>query len=141
MNEYQTVENAGLGLIPVLFLLGIFLFCAYCQARMAKKMGLLNNSWWAYVPIVNTFLLFQMAGKPAWWFVLCLIPLVNVVVFAILWMETAKALGQSPFWGIMVLIPVINFFALGILAFSAGQPQYPTPPTVEEQPRQPQQVG
>ena len=139
MYDYQSSPDAGLGTIPILFLLGVYVYFAFCMFKMAQKTGHTDCAWWAWIPILNTFLLFKIAGKPAWWFLLCLIPLVNIIVFAILWMEAAKAVHVSPVWGIMVLLPLINFVALGIMAFSA-MPQ-PTPPAYTPQPRQPEHVG
>ena len=138
MNEYQTGADAGMGMLPLLFFLVLYLYLAFTMMKMAQKTGHSDSSWWAFIPILNTFLLFKMAGKPAWWFVLCLIPVVNIVVFAILWMEVAKACQQSPVWGFLVLIPLINFIALSILAFS-GSKSMASPPR-PEQTRQPTHV-
>jgi len=140
MYDYQPAPDAGLGLIPILFLLGIYVYFAFCQFKTAQKIGLHDCAWWAWIPIMNTFLLFRMAGKPAWWFILCLVPLVNLVVFAILWIEAAKAVRVSPVWGFLVLIPVINFVAIGIMAFSSP-PHQITPPPYQPQPREPEHVG
>jgi uncharacterized membrane protein YhaH (DUF805 family) len=122
MYDYQSSPDAGLGMIPILFLLGVYVYFAFCLFKVAQKSGHQDCAWWAWIPILNTFLLFKIAGKPAWWFVLCLVPLVNIVVFAILWMEAAKAVQ-----------------ALGIMAFSA-MPQH-TPPAYTPQPREPEHVG
>ena len=140
MYDYQPAPDASLGMIPILFLLGIYVYFAFCQFRTAQKIGLYDCAWWAWIPIMNTFLLFKMAGKPAWWFILCLVPLVNIVVFAILWIEAAKAAQVSPIWGFLVLIPVINFVAIGIMAFSSP-PHQITPPSHQPQPREPEHVG
>ena len=141
MYDYQSPAGTGFEMISLLLIVGIYLYLAFCQFKTAQKIGLHDCAWWAWIPIMNTFLLFRMAGKPAWWFILCLVPLVNLVCFAILWMETAKNAHVSPVWGFLVLIPVINFVALGIMAFSAPPPSYPTPPPLQPQPRQPEQVG
>ena len=140
MYDYQSPPEAGFGMILWLSIVGIYVYFAFCQFKTAQKIGLYDCAWWAWIPIMNTFLLFKMAGKPSWWFVLCMVPLVNLVTFAILWMEAAKNAKVSPVWGFLVLIPVINFIALGIMAFSAP-PAYPTPPPHQPQPRQPEQVG
>lgn len=139
MYDYQTGADAGFGMIPLLFMLGLYVYVAFCMFKMAQKSGHYDCAWWAWIPIMNTFLLFKMAGKPAWWFLLCLIPLVNIVVFAILWMEAAKAVGVSPVWGFLVLVPVINLVSFGILAFSA-MPSH-SAPSQTSQPRQPEHVG
>ncbi|MCP4686136.1 MAG: signal peptidase I [bacterium] len=140
MYDYQSGTDAGPGILPILALLAIYAYVAFTQYKIAQKCGCHDSAWWAWIPIMNTFLLFRMAGKPAWWFVLCLIPLVNLYVFAVLWMETAKTVGQSALMGFLVLIPILNFIALGVLAFSGGTYQVP-PPSQTERPRQPESVA
>lgn len=140
MYEYETGQSAGLGMIPLLFILGVYLYLAFTMFKMAQKTGHSDSAWWSFIPILNTFLVFKMASKPAWWFILCLIPIVNIVVFAILWIEVAKACGQSPVWGVLVLIPLINFIALGVLAFSAP-PRRLSPTSPSERPRTPTPVA
>jgi hypothetical protein len=141
MYEYPQAADTGLGTILMLLAVGLYVYFAFCQMKMAQKIGLLNSAWWAWVPIMNTFLLFKMAGKPNWWFFLCLIPLVNIIAFAILWMEAAKAVDNSPVWGFLVLVPFINFVAIGVLAFSAPPTPHRTPPPHEPKPYQPANVG
>ena len=145
MYEYQsgpTGADAGLGLIPVLVMLAIYVFYGYCQSRIAKKAGHSDIAWWAYIPILNVFQLIKLAGRPGWWFLLCLVPFVNIVAFAVLWMDTAKNVQQSAVWGIAMLLPFINFVALAVLAFSTPPRRMPPPrPTDYTRPREPQQVG
>lgn len=142
MNDFSSNSGAALGIIPIVFLIGLYVYFAFCQSKIAQKTGHSDTAWWSWIPILNTFLLFKMAGKPAWWFVLCLIPVVNIVVFAMLWWEVAKAARVAPAWGIMVLVPVVNFVAMGIMAFSTP-PQQMAPPShpQQPQPRQPEHVG
>jgi len=140
MYEYQSGTEASLGIIPILAFVAIYAYVAFTQFKIAQKCGCSDSAWWAWIPIMNTFLLFKMAGKPNWWFVLCLIPLVNIFVFAVLWIETAKAIGQSALMGFLVLIPILNFIALGVLAFSGSSYQVP-PPSHAERPRQPESVA
>lgn len=140
MYDLQSTPAAAFGIIPILAFVGIYCYCAFCMFKTAQKIGLHDCAWWAWIPIMNAFLLFKMAGKPAWWFVLCLVPLVNLVCFAILWMEAAKRAHVAPIWGFMVLIPVINFVALGIMAFSAPE-SHSAPPPHQPQPREPEHVG
>jgi hypothetical protein len=140
MYDYQTGPEAGLGMIPILVLLGMYVWFAFCQMKVAQKIGLNDCAWWSWIPILNTFLLFKMAGKPAWWFFLCLVPLVNIIAFAILWMEAARAAQTSPVWGFLVLVPFINFVAIGVMAFS-GPPSRPSPPPQQPKTQTPVNVG
>ena len=95
MNEYSAGPEAGLAMIPLLVMLGAYLYVGFTYFKMAQKCGHSDSAWWSFIPILNLFLMIKLANKPGWWFLLCLIPGVNVIIFAILGIETAKALGQD----------------------------------------------
>jgi hypothetical protein len=50
--------------------------------RVFTKAG--KPGWAALVPIYNLIVLLQIAGKPAWWFLLFLIPGVNVIMLILI---------------------------------------------------------
>jgi hypothetical protein len=59
-----------------------------------------------------------IAKKPLWWIILCLIPLVNIIIFIIVWMAIAEARGKPNWWGILLIVPVVGIIVPGYLAFS-----------------------
>ncbi len=117
-----TDGGAGFGAVFFLIVLAVYFYFAFTQYKIAQRVGCADKAWWSYVPVLNTFLLIQMAGKEWTWFLFCLIPVANVIVFAILWMEVAKASGNSSIWGVLVLIPFLNFVAMGVMAFAGSMP-------------------
>ncbi len=106
-----------------------YVYFAFMQQRIAQKIGLYDCAWWAYVPILNTFLLIKMADKPTWWFVLLLIPVANVVTFFLLWMNAARACGHAPLWGFLTMVPVINLVSVYVMAFTRGAGGYEGEPS------------
>ena len=139
---YDTSSSAAFG--GPLFLLAIvcaYIYLGYAQYRIAQKLGH-DNPWFSFVPIVNVIQIVQMAQKPLWWFVLILIPVVNVIALAILWITIAKRLGQSPVVGFLTIIPLLNFITLGVMGFGSGSSSPGTyPPPQHPQPKQPEHVG
>lgn len=125
MYDSNPAGSGAFGLLFFAIVLGIYLFVAYMQWRIANKVGCSANAWWSYVPILNTLLLCDMAGKERWWFFLTLVPLVNIIVFAALWFEIAKAAGFDGWLGLMILVPLINVIAMAIMAFGGGSGQAP----------------
>jgi len=107
---------AGIGIVGFIIYIALYLFFAYCLKVIAEKTGHTENSWWAWVPIMNMLLLLQIAQKPMWWFILLLIPIVNIIVGIIVLMEVAKARGKEGWWGIIAAI--IPFVGFPYLAFS-----------------------
>ena len=132
--------DASIGLIGWLIILGVWCYFGYCMYKMAQKCGQGDSAWWGFVPILNTFLLIKMAEKPMWWFLLCLVPVVNLVAFFALWIGAAKNCGSSAVWGVLALLPVINFVAWGVLAFSSPSYKRPTPPP-QSAPKSPERIG
>ena len=130
-----------LGLFFWLISAVLYFYFAFAQFKIAQK---INHSapWWAFIPVLNLFQEFQLAGKPWYWIFLYCIPLVNIIAWVVVWMDIAKKVGQSPVWGFLTLLPVINFAAIGVLAFSGGGSNQNSPfPQKEHQiPKQPEKV-
>jgi hypothetical protein len=53
-----------------------------------------------------------------WWFLLFLIPLVNVVVAIMVWMAVAEARCKPNWWGILMIVPLVNLVVPGYLAWA-----------------------
>lgn len=122
----------------LLLLLAAYIYMALCLQVIAKKTDT-KNGWMAWIPIANIFLMINIARKPLWWFLLILIPLVNIVIAVILWMEIAKRRGKPNWVGILIIVPFVGIVIPGYLAFSGdkkepssgGAPYIPTD-TVKE---------
>jgi hypothetical protein len=104
------------GLCIFIWLL-FYIYLAICLQVLAKKTGTVNG-WLAWIPIANVFLMISIAKKPLWWFLLLLIPLVNIVISIILWMAIAERRGKENWIGILIIIPVVGLGIPGYLAFS-----------------------
>lgn len=108
--------SAGMIVMWIVF----YLFFAYCIARLANKMGMpLGKAFiWALIPIANIFLLLKLAAKPYWWFILLLIPIVNIVISILMWMAIAERLGKPGWWGVMIgIVPFANIVFFLMLVF------------------------
>jgi hypothetical protein len=94
----------------------IYVYISYCWYIIAQKTNT-KDEWFAWIPIASIYLLLKIAGKPGWWFILLFIPIVNLVVIIIVWIEIAKR-RQKPGWlGLLALIPLINLPVYVVLAF------------------------
>lgn len=108
--------SAGMIVMWIVF----YAFFAYCIARLAQKMGMpLGKAFiWALIPIANIFLLLKLAAKPYWWFILLLIPIVNIVISILMWMAIAERLGKPGWWGVMIgIVPFANIVFFLMLVF------------------------
>jgi len=114
MYEYDGGSSFFAG-FSMLFWVAVYLYCAFCQFYIAKKVGH-ESPWWAFIPVLGTFQIVQLASKPWWWFFLFFIPFVNIVAWPMAWVEIAKARNKPAFWGVFMLIPFLNFIAYAVMA-------------------------
>ena len=74
--------------------------------------------WGAIIPFYNVYLICKVAKRPGWWMILFLIPLVNIVIAFIVFIDMAKAFGKSTGFG--VLLTLFSFVCMPILGFGAA---------------------
>ncbi|HYE55337.1 MAG TPA: DUF5684 domain-containing protein [Chitinophagaceae bacterium] len=111
-------------IVLILYIALIVLMIA-SQWKLYVKAG--EPGWAAIIPIYNMIVLLKIIGKPTWWIVLMLIPVVNLI-FAI-WAVNllAKSFGKdSGFTLGMIFLPFIFY---PVLAF--GDAQYLGPQSSE----------
>jgi signal peptidase I len=52
-----------------------------------------RKAWEAAIPIYNGVVLMQIINRPKWWILLLFIPVVNLLMFPVLWIETIRTFG------------------------------------------------
>ena len=80
--------------------------------------------WAAIVPFYNMWVLVEICGKSALWFVLLFIPCVGIIVSLLLDIELAKVFGKGPGFGIGIIL--LPFIFLPMLAFGDATYQGPS---------------
>lgn len=108
----------GAAMVVLLFIcLAAYIYMSLALQTIANKTST-PNAWLAWIPIANIFLMLQIAKKPLWWFILCLIPLVNIIIIIMIWMGIAEARGKPNWWGILMIVPIANLIVPGYLAWA-----------------------
>lgn len=77
--------------------------------------------WAVLVPIYNGIVLLGIAGKPVWWIILFLIPIVNLIVALLVALAVAEKFGKSTGFGIGLWLLGPIFYP--ILGFGSAQYQ------------------
>lgn len=101
----------------LIFALAMYVYVALALQTIAQKTNT-ENGWWAWIPIINIVLMLNIAKKPVWWIILCLIPIVNIVIIVIVWMAIAEARGKPSWWGILFIVPAVQLIVPGYLAWA-----------------------
>lgn len=107
----------GVLMIMLLMFLAVYIYMALALQTIAQKTNT-DNAWLAWIPIANIVLLLNIAGKPVWWIILFLIPIVNIVIGVLAWMGVAEARQKPNWWGILMIIPFVNLIVPGYLAWA-----------------------
>jgi hypothetical protein len=116
MDNYNAMITQFFGFFLVVGLI-FYAYAAICLVKIAEKTNT-PDGWWAWVPVMNILLMIKIAGKPLWWILLCLIPLVNLIILILIWVAVCEARKKSPALVIGLIIPVVNLAVMGYLAFS-----------------------
>ena len=53
-----------------------------------------RNKWEAAVPVYNAIILMKIIGRPTWWTILLFIPIINLIMFPVIWVETLRSFGK-----------------------------------------------
>jgi Family of unknown function (DUF5684) len=104
-------------LVVFVFAAAAYVYVALALQTIAKKTST-ENAWLAWIPIANFFLMADIAKKPLWWGILCLIPILGIVFMILIWMGIAEARKKPNWWGIMLIVPVVGIIVPGYLAWS-----------------------
>jgi hypothetical protein len=112
-----TPMTGGALIFVLLICLAVYVYTALAVQTIAEKTNT-ENPWLAWIPIANLILLLNIAKKPIWWIVLCLIPLVNIIIFIIVWMAVAEARGKPSWVGVLLIVPVLGALMPGYLAWA-----------------------
>ena len=75
--------------------------------------------WAAIIPIYNLYIMLKIAGKSGWWLLAFLIPILNIIMIFVVYIEIAKRFGQSTGFGIGLAL--LGFIFWPILGFGDAQ--------------------
>ena len=105
----------------IFWLAFMILMIAACW-KIFTKAG--QPGWASIIPIYNWYIICKIVGRPGWWVILLLIPLVNFIIGIILCIDLAKSFGKGVGFGIGLVLLGVIFFP--ILGFGSAQYQGPT---------------
>lgn len=111
----QDMGGGGGGVGAIIVMLVELVIAVLVIAGMWKIFVKAGQPGWAcIVPIYGALVLLKIVGKPAWWFILFFIPVVNFVIGIIVAIELAKRFGKTTGYGIgLALLPIVFYPMLG----------------------------
>ncbi len=101
MESGQSIVQLGVGILTII---GLW----KCFAKAGEP------GWAAIVPIYNGLVFLKLAGKPWWWILLGLIPVVGLVIYILATASFATRFGKGGGFTVgLILLPFIFYLILG----------------------------
>jgi signal peptidase I len=66
--------------------------------------------WKAIVPIYNAIIFLKIIQRPKWWIFLLFFPVINLMMFMVLWIDTVKHFGKSKTIDSILAVVTLGFY-------------------------------
>ncbi|MDR7371988.1 signal peptidase I [Flavobacterium aquidurense] len=77
-----------------------------------------RKSWEAAIPVYNSIVLMKIISRPTWWTLLLFIPIINLIMFPVIWVETLRTFGKKS-----TLDTFLGIFSLGFYIYYVNYTQ------------------
>lgn len=69
-----------------------------------------RKAWEAFVPVYNAVVMMKIINRPWWWTILLFVPIVNLIMFPVIWVETARSFGKNSTTDTVLAIVSLGFY-------------------------------
>ena len=69
-----------------------------------------RKAWEAAIPVYNAVVLMQIINRPKWWVILFFIPIVNLIIIPVTWVETIRSFGRNSTAETFAVILTLGFY-------------------------------
>ena len=69
-----------------------------------------KQAWEAFVPVYNGIILMKITNRPWWWVILLFLPIVNLIMFPVVWVETARSFGKNTSVDTVLAVITLGFY-------------------------------
>lgn len=69
-----------------------------------------RKAWEAAIPVYNAIVLMQIIKRPKWWVILLFIPIINLLMFPVVWVETIRSFGKNSLLDTWLVILTLGFY-------------------------------
>lgn len=69
-----------------------------------------RKAWEAAVPVYNAVVLMKIIKRPWWWTILLFVPIVNLIMFPVVWVETIRSYGKHTLIDTVLVIATLGFY-------------------------------
>ncbi len=118
--DFQGMDNGAagaLGGVVLVIYLAVFVLIIAGMWKIFTKAG--KPGWAAIIPIYNLVVLLEVTGKPVWWIILFLIPIVNFIMVIIVYHQLSLSFGQGV--GTTIGLIFLPFIFIPVLGFGSAK--------------------
>ncbi len=69
-----------------------------------------RKAWEAAIPVYNAIVLMQIINRPKWWVILLFVPVINLLMFPVVWVETVRSFGRNSLLETWLVILTLGFY-------------------------------
>ncbi len=69
-----------------------------------------RRAWEAFVPVYNGIILLKIINRPWWWIILLFLPIVNLIMLPVVWVETARSFGKNTTLDTVLAAVTLGFY-------------------------------
>ncbi|MGQ7945138.1 signal peptidase I [Flavobacterium sp. WC2509] len=69
-----------------------------------------RKRWEAAIPVYNAIVLMKIIGRPTWWTILLFIPIINLIMFPVIWVETIRSFGKKSNLDTLLVIATFGLY-------------------------------
>lgn len=69
-----------------------------------------RKAWEAAIPVYNAIVLMKIINRPTWWVILLFIPIVNLIMFPVVWVETLRSFGKNKTIDTLLAVFTLGFY-------------------------------
>lgn len=69
-----------------------------------------RKRWEALVPVYNAIVLMKIINRPTWWTILLFLPIINLIMFPVIWVETLRSFGKNSTLDTILGVATLGFY-------------------------------
>ena len=125
LTQLIPITGVFIGIFAFIFI-ALYVYTALALMAIAKKTNT-PNAWLAWIPIVNLYLMMEIAGAQWWTLLVVLVggflpyyyisSIFITIIVLLWWWGIAKARNKPGWLGLLMIVPVVNLIILAVLAW------------------------
>jgi signal peptidase I len=69
-----------------------------------------RQAWEAFIPIYNAIILMKIINRSPWWTILLFLPIINLIMFPVVWVETSRSFGKNTYTDTFLAVATLGLY-------------------------------